>query len=390
MSRWHSYLNSAKEILQLYWGTEPFASFIKSYFAAHKKFGSGDRKQVSHLCYCYFRLGKAMPAIAVEERILVALFICSEESNELLEQLKPEWNERVALTSADKLSYLKYPGSIKDIFPWIDELSNEINPELFILSHIRQPDLFIRLRPGKENLVKQKLQQAGISFNIISDGCLALPNASKIDGIVEPDKEVVVQDYSSQRVGELIQLAGFTATEPIKVWDSCAGSGGKSILVNDILGKIDLTVSDVRESILKNLEKRFAKAGIMKYKSFVVDLTQPVLNLKPDVFNLIVADVPCSGSGTWSRTPEQLYFFDEKKIDEYAALQRKIVSNIITHLEPGGYLLYITCSVFKKENEEVVDFIKERFHLQPVKMELIKGYDKKADTMFAGLLKKSL
>ncbi|MEP6700229.1 MAG: Fmu (Sun) domain-containing protein, partial [Bacteroidota bacterium] len=255
---------------------------------------------------------------------------------------------------------------------------------------IRQPDLFIRLRPGKENLVRQKLQQVGINFSIISDSCLALPNASKIDGIVETDKEVVVQDYSSQRVGELIQLASFTASEPIKVWDSCAGSGGKSILVNDIVGKIDLTVSDVRKSILKNLEKRFEKAGIIKYKSFVVDLTQPVLNLKPDVFNLIVADVPCSGSGTWSRTPEQLYYFDENKIDEYAALQRKIVSNIITHLEPGGYLLYITCSVFKKENEDMVDFIKERFHLQPVKMELIKGYDKKADTMFAALLKKSL
>jgi 16S rRNA (cytosine967-C5)-methyltransferase len=59
-------------------------------------------------------------------------------------------------------------------------------------------------------------------------------------------------------------------------------------------------------------------------------------------------------------------------------------------LEPGGYLLYITCSVFRKENEAIVDFIKEKFHLQLVKMELLKGYDKKADTLFAALLKKAL
>ena len=58
-------------------------------------------------------------------------------------------------------------------------------------------------------------------------------------------------------------------------------------------------------------------------------------------------------------------------------------------LEPEGYLLYITCSVFKKENEEVVEFIKEKFNLHIIKMELLKGYDKKADTMFAALMKKN-
>jgi 16S rRNA (cytosine967-C5)-methyltransferase len=71
-------------------------------------------------------------------------------------------------------------------------------------------------------------------------------------------------------------------------------------------------------------------------------------------------------------------------------LQKRIVSTIVTNLENGGYLLYITCSVFKKENEEVVAFIKEKFYLQEVKMELIKSYDKKADTMFAALLQKPL
>jgi len=77
-----------------------------------------------------------------------------------------------------------------------------------------------------------------------------------------------------------------------------------------------------------------------------------------------------------------LYFFTEEMIGEYAERQKQIVTNVIPHLEKNGLFIYITCSVFKKENEEVVHFIKEKFHLRLLRMELLKGYDKKADTMF--------
>jgi 16S rRNA (cytosine967-C5)-methyltransferase len=105
-------------------------------------------------------------------------------------------------------------------------------------------------------------------------------------------------------------------------------------------------------------------------------------------YSVIICDAPCTGSGTWSRTPEQLYFFKQKTIDVYAGLQQQIVSNIIPHLQAGGIFIYITCSVFKKENEGMVNFIKEKFHLQLVQMELLKGYDKKADSMFTAVFKK--
>ena len=156
--------------------------------------------------------------------------------------------------------------------------------------------------------------------------------------------------------------------------------------------QIELIASDIRESIIANLKKRFQKAGIRKYESFVIDLTKDstehsIINIQPSI---IIADVPCSGSGTWGRTPEQLYYFDEKRIDQYATLQKKIVSNVIPHLKQNGYLIYITCSVFRKENEEVVNFIREKFNLEIIRMELLNGYDEKADTMFAALLKRTL
>jgi 16S rRNA (cytosine967-C5)-methyltransferase len=152
-----------------------------------------------------------------------------------------------------------------------------------------------------------------------------------------------------------------------------------------VFQKIDLTVSDVRPSIIHNLKKRFKEAGIKNYYSFVTDLTDSRFPIPNSNFDLIICDAPCTGSGTWSRTPEQLYFFTKEKINYYADLQKKIVKNAIPHLANNGFFLYITCSVFKKENESVVEFIQKKFRLQLIKQEVFIGYDKQADTMFGAL-----
>jgi 16S rRNA (cytosine967-C5)-methyltransferase len=228
------------------------------------------------------------------------------------------------------------------------------------------------------------LKAAALNYKELSDTCLSLPNTSRVDELINLDKEAVVQDHSSQRIAEFLEL--LKGKTGIKIWDCCAASGGKSILAKDVLGDIKLTVSDIRDSILINLKKRFAEAGISSYHSFVTDLSKPLPKNATGQYDLIIADVPCSGSGTWSRTPEQLHFYSSSKTTGYAALQKKIATTVMSQLKPGGYLLYITCSVFKQENEEAVSFLKEKFHLQVVKMEFLKGYELKADSMFAALL----
>jgi 16S rRNA (cytosine967-C5)-methyltransferase len=230
---------------------------------------------------------------------------------------------------------------------------------------------------------------AGIHFNEINSSCLSLSNNSKIENVVDLDKEAVVQDLNSQRTVELIKT-GIDRQSKIKVWDCCAASGGKSLLLYDINSDIDLTVSDIRDSILINLKKRFANAGIKRYKSFVADLTKPISHVVPKTFDLIVCDAPCTGSGTWCRTPEQVYFFETERIEKYSALQGQIVSNVVPYLKENGFLLYITCSVFKKENEDVINYVQEKFDLEFIQMNVLKGYDKKADTMFVTLLKRKL
>ncbi|HRO70109.1 MAG TPA: Fmu (Sun) domain-containing protein [Chitinophagaceae bacterium] len=387
MSRFHSYINSAKEILSAYDGQEPFASFLKKYFSLHKKFGSRDRKQVSHLCYCYFRLGKAHVDMSVEEKIVLGLFLCSTAPNELLEGLKPDWNQQVTRTLTDKLVTLGIKDSI-NVFPWKEELSEGIDFDLFNVSFFIQPDLFLRTRPEKEQIVMRKLEAAGLDFSYPAVNCIALPNAAKIDALIELNREAVIQDLSSQKTGELLENVTGIDKKPLRVWDCCAASGGKSIMAVDLLGGIDLTVSDIRKSILHNLDKRFSDAGITKYKSLVADLSVPGFRLAQPGFDLIIADLPCTGSGTWSRTPEQLFYFDKQDIIRYAALQKDILANLVPHLNTGGFILYITCSVFKKENEENIQELQSNFPLSLKKIGIIAGYDKKADSMFAALLQK--
>lgn len=383
--RSHSYLNTTKKIIESYDGIIPLSSWLKQFFKADKKFGSKDRKQISHACYCFFRLGNAFQNVNSEERILTALFLCSNSSNKILEELKPGWNEKITLPVYEKLIILSAQQEIRNIFPFSAELSKENDQQQFHLSFLIQPDLYLRIRPGKKGKVLQKLRQSEIEFQLLNEDCIQLLNQSKIDEVLNVDEDAVVQDYNSQRVLEVLNNPQLQPpNSKLFLWDCCAASGGKSILFYDHFPNVQLTVSDVRESILINLHKRFKKAGIKHYDCFVADVSSPEFSINKK-FDVIICDAPCSGSGTWSRTPEQLIFFREEQINHYASLQKKIVTNVSKALKKDGHFLYITCSVFRKENEEVVEFIESNLPLQLKSMQYLKGYGKKADTLFVAL-----
>jgi 16S rRNA (cytosine967-C5)-methyltransferase len=380
----HSYLNTAKKIIQSYDGSIPLASWLKQFFRTDKKFGSKDRKQISHACYCFYRIGNAFKNLEIEEKLLTALFLCSDASNRILEELKPGWNQLISVPLREKTKHLSAEHEIEQIFPFATEISEEIDLEQFNLSFLIQPDLFLRIRPGKREKVLHQLQNAAISFAPLDGDCIQLSNQSKIDEILNIDEDVVIQDYNSQRTIDLLVNSKFqTSNSKLSTWDCCAASGGKSILLRDYFPNIEITVSDVRESILINLRKRFKKAGIKNFNWFAADISSGFS--VQNKFDLIICDAPCSGSGTWGRTPEQLHFFRQEKINYYSVLQKKIVSNASKALKKNGFFLYITCSVFKKENEEVVEFIKNNLPFRLQSMHYLKGYDKKADTLFAAL-----
>ncbi|MEJ7611762.1 MAG: Fmu (Sun) domain-containing protein [Ferruginibacter sp.] len=345
MSRHHSHIASAIKIIVSASAGEPLAHHLKKFFAADKKFGSKDRKAISSLCYNYYRLGNALKDKTAEERILAGCFLGAGGKSDLLDNRAPELNEKMHWSREKKLAFLKITGD--DIFIYSKALSNEIDVAGFVASFSQQPLFFLRIRPGKATKVLEKLTAAKAEFTEISTSCIALPPASKTDELIKLNKDAVVQDLNSQQVFNYLQQDGVFLSKDATVWDCCAGSGGKSILLYDMLhGHASLHVSDVRENILHNLRNRFKDAGILNYQSFLTDLSAENVSLPGKQFELIICDAPCTGSGTWARNPEQLIFFDEKAIDEYAEKQKKIAATAARALKPGGLFFYITCSGF--------------------------------------------
>ncbi|TCZ67336.1 methyltransferase domain-containing protein [Flaviaesturariibacter aridisoli] len=352
-----AYVKSAATILTAYDGKVPFAAFLKDYFRKEKKFGSRDRRTVSQFCYAYFRLGNLYRNLAAEERIYKAM----------------ELQEAGSLTNEEALQ----------LFPLHRHLSPEIDALTFARSQLQQPDLFLRLRPGHEEAVKQKLAAATIPFTVCAPDCLALPNGARVDTVLSMNAEAVVQDRNSQQVLSGLQER-LAPDAKFTLWDCCAASGGKSILAIDRFPRVQLTASDIRDSILNNLRTRFRDAGIRNYRAFKDDVGASTFSFAHD-FDVVLCDAPCSGSGTWGRTPEQLQYFEEAQIAHYASLQRRIAVNALQQVKKGGYFLYTTCSVFSAENEDNVAFLQKASGLTLLSARYFKGYDQKADTLFAAL-----
>ena len=375
-------LRYAIQIIDTYRGESPLHLWLKDFFRLHPQMGSRDRKLLSTLVYNFYRLGQAIKTQPPDERMLAAFFLCNDQPGDLLGYFRPDWVDKTSLPLDEKIAFFQSTPEgaafhLTDIFPWKEELSAAIDHQAYCLSFLRQPDLFLRIRPGHETAVRQQL--AG-QAEFIPPFTLRLPNNFKVDTYFTPDREIVIQDYSSQRVAGFLRSA---SAPPEFFWDACAASGGKTILVHDLYPDMEIMVSDVRISILRNLRTRFQTAGIKKYHSFPADLAKQAPPASAANADLILADVPCTGSGTWGRTPEELYFFDPEKINRYSAIQKKIVTNIAQHLVPGASLVYCTCSVFKKENEEMAALIREIVGSGPQQMENIRGYDQRADTLFA-------
>ena len=339
-------------ILDEYSQDMPLAKFLPVFFRANKQMGSTDRRTASRLLYNYFRLGKALLNFPAQERLFFAEFLCTSAGSPFLEYFRPELNARAASPLKEKMEILKaeYGFLPEDVFPFHGHLSAGIDKKQFLESFFIQPDLFLRVHPGKEKVVKSKLEAEGIELKEEFGSALRLPNGTRLDQLFSEPKPFEVQDLSSQETGQLFRPQKYDYW-----WDCCAASGGKSLLLSDQQPEVKLLVSDIRESVLANLDERFFNAGLRKYQKKVLDLTKdPAPYIHDFEFDGIILDAPCSGSGTWGRSPEMISQFRESRILAFQNLQKSIVSNVVNYLKPGKPLIYITCSVYKEENEMIV------------------------------------
>lgn len=388
-NKYDNQLKTFLRILQAYPKNMQLARFLPGYFRENKQMGSGDRRTASRLLYNLFRLGRACSHLPDGERIVLAEFLCEGTSSLFLAHLNPELFAQADQSLPGRIAYLEQANFgfvLDEVYPFTDHFSEGIDKRGFLTSLFVQPDLFIRIHPGKDAHVKNKLDQAEIKYREIAENTLALPNGVKLDQLFPEVANGTglfeVQDLSSQHAGT------FFEPQPYDYWwDSCAASGGKSLHLFHQQRNIKLLVSDVRENILFNLDERFKRAGLTAYQKKILDLTQdPMLYLHSYMFDGIILDAPCTGSGTWGRSPELISQFDTRQILSFQRLQRSIAGNLIKFLKPGKPLIYITCSAFKEENEANVEYLVKTYDLKLEKQEVIKGYERKADSMFVARL----
>ncbi len=355
-------------ILNAYTGAFPLSDHLKKYFRQHPEAGSRDRKLVSAAVYGYFRCAKGIgfaPGSQPDPLAVAAAALDIIDGKEFASDSGFSFDPEL-LFSGDFL------------------FSAGITRQAWLNAMLRQPDLFIRVRRDGAKL-KDLLKARGLSFAEIDSCCLSLQNGANVEPVL-PASAYVVQDASSQKTGSF-----FKPVKGEKWWDTCAGAGGKSLMVADAQPGVSLTVTDCRDTILYNLTERFKKYGLPIPFSICLDMTdsaevQKMMGARR--YDHIICDVPCSGSGTWARTPENLYFFDPAAIEDFHELQTKIATNAANYLLPGGTLFYITCSVFKRENEDVVDRICQSTGVVVKESLLINGIDAKADSMFIAVLSK--
>lgn len=375
-------LRTFERILQSYKFEEPLSRFLAGYYKQNRQMGSNDRRVASRLLYNYFRLGNGLQELPILTRLAISEFLCTD-SSDFIALIEPKLIPYIKEGLEKKLSYLEseYGFSINTVFPFSDKISNTIELDKFILGHFKQPDLFIRIHSGQEDIVKKGLKENGIDYKEISVSSLSFVNGSQLDKIKSIQGKYEVQDLSSQKTGNL-----FKAGTNESWWDACAGSGGKSILLKQLHPDVKLLVSDSRNTILRNLDSRLASANITEYRRKIVDLTKGTASvLGSELFDGIILDIPCSGSGTWGRSPEGMTSFSEEKLKYYTDLQRQIIKNVIKHIRPGKPLIYITCSVYKQENEDQVALIETKgFKLE--EMTYFEGTTDHADTLFAARL----
>lgn len=390
MSRYHSYIRTALDLLQAYRGETPFSLVLRDFFKEHRQYGSRDRKMVSALCYACFRAGHALNRSFDAPRMAAAYLLSDQPDPALLETLMPGWGERAGIPFTERLNSVADTLDTSRLFPWPALLSPAIPPLPFAASFLHQPGFFARIRPAQQANVLKKAASLQPPPGQPEPGCLRFAPGFDLTTVFEPDRDVVVQDLQSQHTLDILLTHHHQYTKPLRIWDCCAASGGKSILAYDLLeGKVELTVSDIRSNILRNLAARFERAGIRNYRSAVCDLEQAPAPLPGGSFDIIICDAPCTGSGTWGRTPEQLYSFDPGVLSRYHARQLSIAQHALPKLRTGGLLIYITCSVFTPENEEVVSHLVQAGGLECLQQQYLQGFAQGSDTLFTAVFRKT-
>lgn len=291
----------------------------------------------------------------------------------------PDWE-------TDKSLYLSIVYSmpewlVQELIEWYGSELTEGMLEAFL----QDSPLTVRinqLRTSKEE-VRSLLEDEGIQ---VEEGYYA-DNALRLSGInyvnrIKPFRQglITIQDESSILQGYLVYL--FPGAQ---VLDLCAAPGGKTLHAAERLLVVEnqyhkqgediqpgkVISRDISDHKLIRIQENAERMGYSNVQIEKWDARQPEEKLF-QAMDLVIADLPCSGLGVIGRKPDIKYRLTKEQFGELVELQREILSTAGQYVKPGGRLIYSTCTINPKENQEQVTWIQEHlpFESIPIQAEL--------------------
>lgn len=331
----------------------PLDLFLRNYFRTHKQIGSKDRKEICQNIYDMVR------------------------KKGLIDHLtsKPHtWEKR--LTTFQQINHSNYqvpssiPLHIQLSFPkeYFELISNSFGEEKAIqICHILNEQAPTTIRVNSLKTTRNKLfasweGEFPISLATRSENAIHFHEKINFFGLQEfKDGLFEIQDEGSQLISTLVQA------KPKDLFlDYCAGSGGKSLAIAPQMEKQgQIFLHDIRPHALMEAKKRLKRADIQNAQLLFPNTKEKTLYKKMD---WVLADVPCSGSGTLRRNPDMKWKFTLQMLENLVSEQQAIFENALLFLKNGGHIVYTTCSIFPEENEKQVALFLKKYPISLKKM----------------------
>ena len=215
----------------------------------------------------------------------------------------------------------------------------------------------VRLNPEKLKIKNSKLKIEGAVPWSSKGYYLAERPSFTLDPLFHAGA-YYVQEASSMFLEEALKQT-VDLKQPLKILDLCAAPGGKSTLIQSIISKNSLLVSNevikTRVNILSENITKWGAANVIVTNNDPKDFQR-----LPNYFDVIVVDAPCSGSGLFRKDLDAITEWTENNVQLCALRQQRILTDIMPSLKEGGVLIYATCSYSKPEDEEIADWLVEQ------------------------------
>lgn len=344
-ARYQAVLEILTEILK---DERPADHIVNEYVRARKYIGSKDRRFIVDMVWDIIRhrMRLQFEAKSTDPRKMLLVYL-KEEDFDLITNATPYGIKPLSKDEKNWLKTLKeevYPEYVENECPkWLYE---KINHPLLVKSLQRTAPADLRINMAERISVKKRLQSEGLFFTetpyspygLRSEERVNLNNcATYQEGLVE------VQDEASQ-LGAL--LCDVSAAD--KVVDYCAGAGGKSLAIASYNHNDGCIYAyDKNWNRMDAIKERAGRLGIK-----IIKLITSVEDADYDRF---IVDAPCSGSGTWRRSPDAKFRLTPQKLEELNKIQSEILEFAYKHTKIGGKIIYMTCSVLLDENEKIIE-----------------------------------